>query len=87
MERDVVPVALVTSSGHGPFVVESQALAATNATFDAHLRQRDARWGLRVLNHVQAAALEHGLLLAQRDDMPATNLMLRFVTPAVNLDR
>jgi len=63
---------------YGPFVVDGEPLAAGNAAFDADLRQRDPRWGLRSLHHVEAAARAAGLLLAERCAMPANNLMLRF---------
>ncbi len=67
---------------YGPFVVEGEPLAPSNAAFDADLRQRDARWGLRSLREVQVAALAAGLVLAERRDMPANNLMLRFEAAA-----
>lgn len=62
---------------YGPFVVEGQALAPSNAAFDADLRQRDARWGLRTLQQVQAAARQAGLSWVERCAMPANNLLLR----------
>jgi hypothetical protein len=65
---------------YGPFVVEGQPLEPSNAAFDADLRARDARWGLRSLGDVQAAAAEAGLTLAERVAMPANNLMLRFTS-------
>jgi SAM-dependent methyltransferase len=64
---------------YGPFVVEGEPLAPSNAAFDADLRARDPRWGLRSLHAVQAAALAAGLTLAERCAMPANNAMLRFV--------
>ncbi len=63
---------------YGPFIVEGEPLAPSNAAFDADLRLRDASWGLRALNQVQAAARDAGLVLAERCAMPANNLMLRF---------
>lgn len=62
---------------YGPFVVEGEPLAPSNAAFDADLRRRDACWGLRNLQQVQADARAAGLALTQRRDMPANNLMLR----------
>jgi SAM-dependent methyltransferase len=64
---------------YGPFVVDGESLAPSNAAFDADLRGRDARWGLRTLGDVQAAAEDAGLTLAERVAMPANNLMLRLV--------
>jgi hypothetical protein len=43
----------------------------------AWLPLRDLRWGLRSLQQVQGAALDAGLVLAERRAMPANNLMLR----------
>jgi len=63
---------------YGPFVVDGEALAPSNAAFDADLRLQDSRWGLRSLQRVQRAAGDAGLLLAERRAMPANNLMLRF---------
>lgn len=64
---------------YGPFAVPGEPLAPSNAAFDADLRARDARWGLRSLPEVQAVALAAGLRLAERCDMPAHNLLLRWV--------
>jgi SAM-dependent methyltransferase len=64
---------------YGPFVVPGEPLAPSNAAFDADLRARDARWGLRSLQDVQAEALAAGLRLDERHDMPANNLLLRWV--------
>jgi SAM-dependent methyltransferase len=64
---------------YGPFIVDDEPLAPSNAAFDADLRLRDARWGLRSLQQVQHAARDAGLVLAERCAMPANNLMLRFV--------
>lgn len=63
---------------YGPFIVDEEPLAPSNAAFDADLRQRDARWGLRALGQVQLAAQGAGLVLAECKAMPANNLMLRF---------
>jgi SAM-dependent methyltransferase len=63
---------------YGPFAVDGEPLAPSNAAFDADLRARDARWGLRTLQQVAQAAQHAGLRLADRRAMPANNLMLRF---------
>lgn len=62
---------------YGPFIVEGEPLAPSNVAFDADLRRRDARWGLRVLQAVEASARDAGLVLEERQSMPANNLMLR----------
>jgi len=61
---------------YGPFEVEGEALAPSNRAFDADLRSRDARWGLRRLGDVQAEAARAGLVFEERVVMPANNLML-----------
>jgi SAM-dependent methyltransferase len=63
---------------YGPFIVDGEPLAASNAAFDTDLRMRDARWGLRSLQQVQREAQSAGLVLAERCAMPANNMMLRF---------
>lgn len=63
---------------YGPFVVEGETLAPSNAAFDADLRARNPAWGLRALNDVQAAAEHAGLALAERRALPANNLLLKF---------
>lgn len=66
---------------YGPFVVEGEALAPSNAAFDADLRRRDAAWGLRTLGAVAACADAAGLSFAERVAMPANNLLLVFTRP------
>lgn len=63
---------------YGPFVVDGEALAPSNAAFDADLRRRNAAWGLRALGAVEACADAAGLWLAERIAMPANNLLLLF---------
>lgn len=63
---------------YGPFQEEGLPLAPGNAAFDADLRQRDPRWGLRELEKVKAEAKASGFRLAQRHEMPANNLLLCF---------
>jgi len=67
---------------YGPCIVDDEPLAPSNAAFDADLRMRDSRWGLRSLEQIQRAAQAAGLMLAGRCAMPANNLMLRFVAAA-----
>lgn len=71
---------------YGPFIVDGEALAPSNAAFDADLRARHALWGLRALGEVQAAAASAGLRLAERRAMPANNLLLRFVKDEGTVD-
>jgi hypothetical protein len=66
---------------YGPFHIGGQATADSNAAFDANLRERDARWGVRDLEAV-AELGRAGLLLEERVAMPANNQLLVFRKPA-----
>ena len=63
---------------YGPYRREGEPLAPSNAEFDASLKARDPRWGLRVLEDVVALAGEHGLSLDRVVEMPANNLSVVF---------
>ena len=63
---------------YGPYRREGHPLEPSNADFDASLRQRDARWGLRLLEDVAAVAAQNGLSLDRVAEMPANNLTLVF---------
>ena len=52
--------------------------APSNLAFDANLKERDPRWGLRRVEDFAAAALDKGFELADWRRMPANNLMLLF---------
>ncbi len=57
---------------YGPFRRAGHPTAPSNEAFDASLKARDPRWGLRDLSEVVAAA--HGFALEQVVEMPANNL-------------
>ena len=63
---------------YGPYLVDGAPTAPGNLAFDADLRARDARWGLRRLADVVAAADAVGLGLREQVAMPANNLLLVF---------
>jgi len=63
---------------YGPFVVDGEPIAPSNAAFDASLNARHAEWGLRRLSAVIAEADAAGLRFEQRVAMPANNLLLVF---------
>jgi hypothetical protein len=67
---------------YGPFLIDGVPTAAGNLAFDADLRTRDPAWGLRRLSAVADEALKAGLMLQERQDMPANNVMLRFARTA-----
>lgn len=52
--------------------------APSNETFDAWLKQRDARFGVRGVEEVERAGRACGLRLHEIIDMPANNLSLVF---------
>lgn len=63
---------------YGPFARDGD-LAPSNARFDADLKRRDARWGVRDLDReLQPIARQHGLLHAQTVEMPANNCCVVF---------
>jgi predicted RNA-binding protein with PUA-like domain len=53
--------------------------ATTNAAFDADLKQRDPRWGVRDVDDIVSEAMANGLELREVVDMPANNLSLVLV--------
>ena len=63
---------------YGPWLKEDIPTAASNLAFDADLKRRDARWGLRRVEDFTAAAQERGFELAATRAMPANNLMLLY---------
>ena len=64
---------------YGPWRVEGELLVYSNHAFDLKLKERDPRFGLRELTAFAVQARDAGFDLAERRDMPANNLMLRFV--------
>lgn len=63
---------------YGPWLVDSVATAPSNLAFDADLKRRDSRWGLRRVEDFEAAAAGCGFELIERREMPANNMMLLF---------
>lgn len=59
---------------YGPFRREGRPLEPSNAAFDLSLKERDPRWGLRLLQDVSAAAEAEGLAFERLVQMPANNL-------------
>jgi SAM-dependent methyltransferase len=59
---------------YGPYRETGRPLAPSNAAFDADLKRRDPRWGLRDLDAVEALAASHRLKLEEIVEMPANNL-------------
>jgi SAM-dependent methyltransferase len=66
---------------YGPFMRGGAHTAPSNAAFDADLKRRDPRWGVRDIDLVGEAA-PHKLELREVIEMPANNLSLVFVKTA-----
>jgi SAM-dependent methyltransferase len=63
---------------YGPYKEAGRHTAASNEAFDADLRARDPRWGVRDLEAVAALARRHGFAHEESVVMPANNLSLVF---------
>jgi hypothetical protein len=63
---------------YGPWIIDEVATAPSNLAFDADLKRRDSRWGLRTLSEFRAEAGRRALSFEERRDMPANNVMLLF---------
>ena len=63
---------------YGPWLVDGEEPAASNLAFDADLKRRDPRWGLRLVSDFEREAEVRGFALVDRRPMPANNLMLLF---------
>lgn len=67
---------------YGPWRVAGELLVYSNFAFDEKLKERDPRFGLRELTAFTAEAEAAGFDFAGRRDMPANNLMLRYLRSA-----
>ena len=67
---------------YGPFMRSGAHTAPSNAAFDADLKRRDPRWGVRDTDDLVREAANHGLELREVIEMPANNLSLVFVKTA-----
>ena len=63
---------------YGPWMTDTVPTAPSNLAFDADLRRRDSRWGLRKVEDFAAEAASRGFALIEQRPMPANNLMLLF---------
>ncbi len=67
--------ALVT---YGPYAIDGDFQAESNAAFDRSLRARNPAWGIRDLKDIEPLARARGFSLAERIAMPANNHTLVF---------
>ena len=63
---------------YGPWLSDGIETAPSNLAFDADLKRRDPRWGLRRVEAFAQEARLRDFALAERKAMPANNLMLLF---------
>jgi hypothetical protein len=68
---------------YGPFMRGGIHTAASNAAFDADLKRRDDRWGVRDIEELVSAAAPYGIELREVVKMPADNLSLIFAKAKV----
>ncbi|MGI8944288.1 MAG: DUF938 domain-containing protein [Qipengyuania sp.] len=61
---------------YGPYVEEAVTTAQSNRDFDASLKARDPRWGLREVARMDELAARNGFARTARHAMPANNLIL-----------
>jgi uncharacterized protein DUF938 len=63
---------------YGPYRIDGAFTAPSNADFDASLRARDPRWGVRDLDEVTRAAKAAGFTRERVTPMPANNHSIVF---------
>ncbi len=61
---------------YGPYIEQGVETAPSNWNFDASLKARDPRWGLREAEALDALAAQNGLARSARYALPANNIVL-----------
>ncbi|MDP5103651.1 MAG: class I SAM-dependent methyltransferase [Erythrobacter sp.] len=61
---------------YGPYLEQGVETAPSNLEFDASLKARDPRWGLRHAEELDSLASQHGMTRSARHALPANNIML-----------
>lgn len=61
---------------YGPFFEQGVEPAESNLAFDAGLKARNPKWGIRDAEEVDRTARAHGFVRTARHEMPANNLLL-----------
>ena len=64
---------------YGPYLEDEVETAQSNLDFDAWLKARDPRFGLRNIADVDTLAARNGLSRSRRAEMPANNLTLAYL--------
>ena len=63
---------------YGPFNEQGNFTAPSNAAFDAQLRRENPQMGLRDTQELESLAVNQGMRLEQRFQLPANNQLLAF---------
>lgn len=61
---------------YGPYLEQGIATAPSNLEFDASLKARNPRWGLREAEALDALAAQHDMARSARHALPANNIVL-----------
>lgn len=61
---------------YGPYIEKGVETAESNLAFDASLKARDSRWGLREAEALDGIASQHSMARSARHALPANNIML-----------
>ena len=64
---------------YGPFRRKGVELVQSNKEFESWLKEKDPRFGIRELETLEEEALKRKLLLQDAQEMPANNLLVRFI--------
>ena len=63
---------------YGPFKINGQHTAASNAEFDQNLQAQNPEWGIRNMEYVVKQGFDYGFSLSSQLPMPANNWLLHF---------
>jgi hypothetical protein len=61
---------------YGPYIEQGVETAPSNLAFDASLKARDHRWGLRSAEAMDQQSAQQGMTRSARHALPANNIML-----------
>ena len=61
---------------YGPFSVDGEHIAESNARFDGSLRAENPEWGVRDTREIATEAETHGLVLTKTVEMPVNTFVL-----------